>query len=216
MAVQRGVQVRAAPGDHEGVRPGEVDPRSRRVREAHARARALEPAAVGAWLLATEEDEHGRAGVALELAAGDEQALPRPGHALARGLLRDAEPLAELAQGEPGLEAQEQGEALVGGEGRERLLETEWIAHAGAGRSGSRGTRRRRRRSSSSARLTAVRCSQARNRSGSASRGAARQARTSVSWRRSSAVPRSPTMRRMRRVSGSLCSVRTLSKLIVS
>jgi hypothetical protein len=73
----------------------------------------LEPRLVGRGVLLADEQEHERLGVAPHGVQRVAEAPPRPCDALARGLLGDREHLAELAQRQAGVEAQEEHEAVV-------------------------------------------------------------------------------------------------------
>jgi len=101
----------------------------------HPRPRpgGLEPALVaGQVLQLADAQEHQRPAVLLRAPEGGHEGSPGALDALARSLGRDVEQVSDLSVREPGLEAQQQHEPLVGRESTQRLLGREVLVGVGA------------------------------------------------------------------------------------
>jgi hypothetical protein len=114
LAVEAGVEVGLAAAEDERVGAREVQSGLLAGERPHAGARLLEPRLVGRRVLVAEEQQDGRAVlVGPGAPVGVEERLPRAGDALTRRVLGQVEQLPDLAQRQPGLEAQQEHEALV-------------------------------------------------------------------------------------------------------
>ncbi len=122
LPVQARVDVVHAAREDQPVGAGHVEADRLAVDDADARAGPLEPGDVARRLLVAHEQQDRRARiVGAQPGERDGERVPRAGDALARRILGDVEHVAELAQRQTRLVAQEQDQALVRGQRRQRL-----------------------------------------------------------------------------------------------